>query len=62
MPNIPRESQGLIYALRIILEKVREHMDPKDKLDFAGNNAKITLKEACILLRLMRLIFAIKML
>ena len=56
MPNIPRGSEGLIYVLRNILEKVRDHRNPRDKLSFTGSDAKITLNEACIRLRPMRLV------
>ena len=56
MPNIPRGSEGLLYVLRDILEKVKCHTNPKDKLNFVGSDSKITLNEACIRLRPMRLV------
>lgn len=56
MPNIPRGSEGLLCVLRDILDKVKSHMNPNDKLDFAGSDSKITLNEACVRLRPMRLV------
>lgn len=56
MPNIPRGSEGLLYVLHDILEKVRAHVSPKDVLNYAGSDSKITLNEACVRLRPMRLV------
>lgn len=56
MPNIPRGSEGLLCVLRNILEKVKGCLNPTDKLSFAGSDSKITLNEACIRLRPMRLV------
>ncbi len=56
MPNIPRGSKGLLYTLRDILENVKSHMNPEDKLSFIGSDTEITLNEACIRLRPMRLV------
>lgn len=56
MPNIPRGTEGLLFVLRSILEKVKGHMNPKGMLNFAGSDAKITLNEACVRLRPMRLV------
>lgn len=56
MPNIPRGSEGLLYVLHDILEKVRDHVSPKDVLNYEGSDSKITLNEACVRLRPMRLV------
>lgn len=56
MPNIPRGSEGLLCVLRDILDKVKSNMNPDDKLNFAGSDSKITLNEACVRLRPMRLV------
>lgn len=56
MPNIPRGDDGLLFILREILTKVRNHDNPHDLLVFRGSNSKITLDEACVRLRPMRLV------
>lgn len=56
MPNIPRGAEGLIYVLRDILEKVREHTNPKDILSYKGSDSNVTLNEACVRLRPMKLV------
>lgn len=56
MPNIPRGSEGLLHVLRDILTQVRSHNSPNDILNYDGSNSKITLNEACVRLRPMRLV------
>lgn len=56
MPNIPRGTEGLLVVLYDILQKVKEHCNPKDLLVYKGSNSKITLNEACVRLRPMRLV------
>lgn len=56
MPNIPRGDDGLLFVLREILTKVRNHDNPHDLLSFRGSSSKITLDEACVRLRPMRLV------
>lgn len=56
MPNIPRGDDGLLFVLREILTKVRNHDNPHDLLAFRGSSSKITLDEACVRLRPMRLV------
>lgn len=41
MPNIPRGSEGLLYVLHDILEKVRAHVSPKDVLNYAGSDRRV---------------------
>lgn len=56
MPNIPRGSIGMLAVLRDILERVKQHNDPKDILVYEGSNSKITLNELCVRLRPMHLV------
>lgn len=56
MPNIPRGDDGLLFVLREILTKVRNHDNLHDLLAFRGSSSKITLDEACVRLRPMRLV------
>lgn len=56
MPNIPRGAEGLIYVLRDILQKVREHINPKDVLSYKGSDSNVTLNEVCVRLRPMKLV------
>lgn len=56
MPNIPRGTEGLLVVLYDILQKVKEHCNTKDLLVYKGSNSKITLNEACVRLRPMRLV------
>lgn len=56
MPNIPRGDDGLLFVLREILTKVHNHDNPHDLLAFRGSSSKITLDEACVRLRPMRLV------
>lgn len=56
MPNIPRGSEGLLHVLHDILTKVRSHSNPNDILNYNGSSSKITLNEACVRLRPMRLV------
>ncbi len=56
MPNIPRGAEGHIIVLRSILKNVQSHMNPNDKLSIIGSDAKLTLNEACVRLRPMRLV------
>jgi len=56
MPNIPRGDDGLLAVLREILIKVHNRDNPKDLLFFRGSDSKITLDEACVRLRPMRLV------
>ena len=56
MPNIPRGSEGLIHVLHDILTRVHRHEDYNTILNYTGSNSKITLNEACVRLRPMKLV------
>lgn len=56
MPNIPRGDNGLLFVLREILTRVRDHADPGEVLVFKGSSSRITLDEACVRLRPMHFV------
>lgn len=56
MPNIPRGNIGLPLVLRDILTKVSAHDNPNSILSYDGSDSRITLNEACVRLRPMRLV------
>ncbi len=56
MPNIPRGEEGMLPVLREILLMVSNHASPSQKLNIKGSSSKITLNEACVRLRPMRLV------
>lgn len=56
MPNIPRGDKGILFILRDILEKVQAHSPSKEFLNYEGSSSRITLEEACVRLRPMRLV------
>ncbi len=56
MPNIPRGDKDSIDVLKQILLLVRENESSSKKLIFAGSKSTISLEEACVRLRPMKLV------
>lgn len=56
MPNIPRGDIGLIEVLKEILLKVKNNITVSERLHFTGSESNITLNEACIRLRPMKMV------
>ncbi len=56
MPNIPRGNKGLLFVLRDILTRVHTYENPNSILSYEGSDSRITLNEAYVRLRPMRLV------